>query len=621
MKGANFFNTNKIVFLTAGITLVSVLFVCSLVFVLPQDSRPAEGATSTYNGTDIAVTYDNSCYSVSNAKITTSNVSHGINLFEVSITIIPVLDYGWLSDSGVMVSVGASEHHSGSAANKIGQLSFESRLYSISSTINFNISLTRSGNIWFGSYTIDQSYSLSAGYYLIDDAIVTFDSSLVYYQYPYTIAYNGNGATGGGMANSNHNYGISKNLTTNNYTRTGYTFAGWSTTMTGGVVYTDGQNVSNLATTSGEVVTLYAVWTPITYTIVYNGNGATGGSTASSTHTYDVEQYLTENGYNKIGYHFLGWARSANGDLEYLYSEIVKNLTAVNGATVNLYAKWTPNIYTVIFDYNGATGGNSAASKSVIYDSAYGELPTPIRSGMLFEGWYLENNFLTRVTSATFVNVADNHTLYAKWKSLVLVHASGATTDFEYTVKFYDEDDSIKVVITPATNFYVSEFSLDNTNYLPAKYYSQALGYSDYGYAFCFSARQNNKIYFTFECINLTYIQQHPINIYIKIASGTNSALTDDMQAVDGINVTATYGGMVSLIGDDFENLSDSDMVTFVANVCVDGYTFSHWESASGINLGADESIKFKKSDVMNKIIKAVFLPINNDLINNDKNN
>ena len=47
-----------------------------------------------------------------------------------------------------------------------------------------------------------------------------------------------------------------------------------------------------------------ANWSPITYTIVYDGNGATSGNTESSTHTYDESKRLSPNGYTKQGYTF-----------------------------------------------------------------------------------------------------------------------------------------------------------------------------------------------------------------------------------------------------------------------------------------------------------------------------
>ena len=77
----------------------------------------------------------------------------------------------------------------------------------------------------------------------------------------YTIKYNGNGATSGSMSDSSHTYGVAKTLTTNSFSRTGYNFLGWSTSSSiATVTYTDGQNISNLTTTNGATVNLYAVW-------------------------------------------------------------------------------------------------------------------------------------------------------------------------------------------------------------------------------------------------------------------------------------------------------------------------------------------------------------------------
>ena len=77
----------------------------------------------------------------------------------------------------------------------------------------------------------------------------------------YTLAYNGNGATGGTMTNSSHTYGTAKNLTTNGFSKDGYTFKGWNTKADGtGQAYADGESVTNLSSTNGETVTLYAQW-------------------------------------------------------------------------------------------------------------------------------------------------------------------------------------------------------------------------------------------------------------------------------------------------------------------------------------------------------------------------
>lgn len=173
----------------------------------------------------------------------------------------------------------------------------------------------------------------------------------------YTIKYDGNGATEGNTASSKHVYDVEKALTKNGYSKTGYTFKGWNTKADGsGTSYTNKQSVKNLTTVDGGIVTLYAQWTPNTYTVKYDGNGATGGSTANSTHTYDVSKTLTPNGYIRTGYTFKEWNTKADGSgTSYTDRQVVKNLASVDGATVILYAQWTPHALTVRYHLNGGT--------------------------------------------------------------------------------------------------------------------------------------------------------------------------------------------------------------------------------------------------------------------------
>ncbi|WP_295012634.1 InlB B-repeat-containing protein [uncultured Microbacterium sp.] len=76
----------------------------------------------------------------------------------------------------------------------------------------------------------------------------------------YTVAFDGNGATGGATAAQAFAAGRSAPLTANGFTRRGYGFQGWATRPGGQVAYADGQTVSDLATASGATVTLFAVW-------------------------------------------------------------------------------------------------------------------------------------------------------------------------------------------------------------------------------------------------------------------------------------------------------------------------------------------------------------------------
>ena len=127
-------------------------------------------------------------------------------------------------------------------------------------------------------------------------------------------------------------------LITNTFAREGYTFAGWSTTQSGSVEYADGANYS--VGTSG--ITLYAKWDAITYTIGYDKNASDAtGTTASSSHIYDIDKALTANGFTRSGYTFVCWTSNANGTgTSYTNGQSVKNLSTNHGSTVTLYAKW-----------------------------------------------------------------------------------------------------------------------------------------------------------------------------------------------------------------------------------------------------------------------------------------
>ncbi len=176
----------------------------------------------------------------------------------------------------------------------------------------------------------------------------------------YTIKYNANGGTGT-MSNSSHTYDVAKNLSTNAFTKTGYTFTGWATSASGNVKYSDKQSIKNLSSKNNATVTLYAIWQPITYTIKYNANGGTG-TMSNSSHTYDVAKNLSTNAFTRNGYTFKGWARTSTAtEIKYNDKHSVRNLTTTNGATVTLYAMWEIKTVSV----TGVTLGNTSATLTV----------------------------------------------------------------------------------------------------------------------------------------------------------------------------------------------------------------------------------------------------------------
>ena len=80
-----------------------------------------------------------------------------------------------------------------------------------------------------------------------------------YTTFPYTVSFDTNGGTGT-MDNMDFMYNFPQYLPGNNFTYSGLWFDGWATLANGPRVYYNRQNVSNLTTTPGDTVTLYAAW-------------------------------------------------------------------------------------------------------------------------------------------------------------------------------------------------------------------------------------------------------------------------------------------------------------------------------------------------------------------------
>lgn len=180
---------------------------------------------------------------------------------------------------------------------------------------------------------------------------------------------------------------------------------------------------------SDKSVTLYANWKPNNYKVRYNGNGATSGTMTDSSYVYDTAKVLTRNAYARTGYTFTGWNTKSDGKgTAYADGASVKNLTANKDGVVTLYAQWKSNSYTLTYDANGGTV--SPSNKKLDYNEAYGTLPTPVRKGYRFEGWYTATTGGTKVSSITKMGTKDT-TIYARWTENTLTinyHAEGAQT-------------------------------------------------------------------------------------------------------------------------------------------------------------------------------------------------
>lgn len=96
-------------------------------------------------------------------------------------------------------------------------------------------------------------------------------------------------------------------------------------------------------------------------------------------------------------------------------------LIANRGSSAEKYAnlssgitfKYIPYPSTVYFDAKG--GSVDTDHKSLMSEELYGPLPTPVRSGYRFNGWFTAPNGGTQILPTTVVTAKTDSTLYASW--------------------------------------------------------------------------------------------------------------------------------------------------------------------------------------------------------------
>ena len=93
----------------------------------------------------------------------------------------------------------------------------------------------------------------------------------------------------------------------------------------------------------------------IPLTITYNSNNGSGQTITQDNIWPNSQGTLMSNTFLRLGYTFWGWSLSANGSVAYADEEII----TIGTADLTLYAVWAGNPYTVSFNANGGSGGQT----------------------------------------------------------------------------------------------------------------------------------------------------------------------------------------------------------------------------------------------------------------------
>jgi uncharacterized repeat protein (TIGR02543 family) len=223
-------------------------------------------------------TLSNSALSVSNGgKLSPGNASAGVMVVgSLSLAANSVLEFdlgvpnggpGNASDTifvtGTLPSIGANTVLNVTAVNQ-----FAAGTYSI---IEYHgAGIPSAGGLTVGTMPAGYAGSISTsgtGPYYINLVVTN----------AYTVTYDGNGNTGGTVPTDSTGYASNASVTvlgnTGNLTKTGYTFAGWTTVANGGTDFGASFNIT-------ANTTLYAKWTINAYTVT--PSAGTGGSISPS---------------------------------------------------------------------------------------------------------------------------------------------------------------------------------------------------------------------------------------------------------------------------------------------------------------------------------------------------
>lgn len=321
------------------------------------------------------------------------------------------------------------------------------------SSTNFNTSVVFGSNYTVPTGTFVKPGHTFVGWFtaqtggtqITNDTVVTITDNVTYYAHwnyaNYTIKFNSNGgllppeADPDSMNDIVCTYGTEYVLPLNTFIKAGYNFMGWALTSGGDVAYINGGTVSNLTGTVDGVVTLYAVWSPITYSVSYLKNGGNGSMLPSSV-KMGATINLKTNTFTRTGYRFYGWATSESkaAAMEVAYADGA-SFTLTVAAAVSLYAVWSRNT-TVTWSLEGGTyNGSSTSPTTNVYYGDYFVLPTGDmqKSSSVFAGWFdrpQNQPGAIQITNATQLLTNDDTTVYAHWQY----------TDAKYNIRHFQQN-------------------------------------------------------------------------------------------------------------------------------------------------------------------------------------
>ena len=161
---------------------------------------------------------------------------------------------------------------------------------------------------WYTTSTYDEGTEWN----FAEDTVT--QNTVLYAKYEakaFTITFDANGGVGAQYTQS-FAFGESKPLTANQFTREGWSFAGWATEKDSGEIVYEDQQYTSFDSADSKDITLYAVWTQTKYTVNYIG--ADGSIIATKHPVYGGTVTPLKTDPVLDGAEFIGWYYDTDGD-------------------------------------------------------------------------------------------------------------------------------------------------------------------------------------------------------------------------------------------------------------------------------------------------------------------
>ena len=187
--------------------------------------------------------------------------------------------------------------------------------------------------------------------------------------------------------------------------------------------------------------------------LAFDANGGTG-TMPNQTIVYGTATNLSANTFTKTGYTFTGWNTKADGSgTSYTDGQSILITNEETSELKTLYAQWTENSYTIVFNKNNPNATGTMANMSMTYgtakaltSNAFAVTTTGITSKQIFNGW----NTKVDGSGTSYANEASVNNLTTTAGGTVTLYAQWVDANYEisspvaYTLKIQDALETAK---------------------------------------------------------------------------------------------------------------------------------------------------------------------------------